>query len=194
MTPDGPILPDLPSGFDVHRHLVETARAWGPVSRLRMNWLKGRGVTTDAITKPWLIGETTVSFDGGYFDADPDGRPAAILGVIDGGRLVDLAAWDTETGRTGTWLGQGFALGQDQILNPATWFLDGSLLIHRSPLGWLQNGRKGIVILDPSQAWYRFRDAPRLLCEDEAHGEEIEKLLDPPKPQVQILVPRRAAA
>jgi hypothetical protein len=159
-----------------------------------MDWLKGRGVITGAITNPWPIGETNVSFDGGSFDADPDGRPAAILGVIDGGRLVDLATWDTETGRTGTWLGQGFALGQDQILNAATWFLDGNLMIHRSPLGWLQNGRKGIVILDPRRAWCWLQDAPRLLCEDEAHGEEIERLIDPPKPRAQILVPRRAAA
>lgn len=194
MTTEGSILPSLPSGFDVYQQLVATAREWGPVSQARMDWLQNRGVSTDDIAKPWQIGETKVSFEGDCFDADPEGRPAVILGVIDGGRLVDLVAWDTETGWTGTWLGQGFALGQDQILNAATWFLDGSLIIHRSPLGWLRSGRRGIVILDPSQAWYRFRDAPRLLCEDEAHGEEIERLLEPPKAQVQILVPRRTAA
>lgn len=159
-----------------------------------MDWLRSRGISTNDIFVPWPVRETEVSFDGGYFDADPDGRPAAILGVIDGGRLVDLAAWDVETDKMGTWLGQGFALGQEQILSAATWFLDGSLTIHRSPLGWLRNGRLGIVILDPAQAWFRFRDAPRLICEDETHGEEVEKLLEPPRPRVEILVPRRAAA
>ena len=73
------------------------------------------------------------------------------------GEDIDLAAWSPRFGELATWYGRGFALGQDQIDNPAAYFDVGALRIHRTPLDWLKANRDGICIIQPNLTYATLR-------------------------------------
>jgi hypothetical protein len=131
----------------------------------------------------------------GWFDADPDGSGhVAILVCAFPDDPVDIAVWQPRTARLGSYFGRAFALGQDQIDSAATYFAEGGLLVHRSPLDWLRAGRKGIVIMRPEWAAERLRNVPRLIAADVGHGRELRRLLTPKIPEIFVPVREREAA
>jgi hypothetical protein len=69
-------------------------------------------------------------------------------------------------------------LGLWQAMAPGTYFMGGSLKLHRSPLAWLQAGCDGAAIVDRYLAGRQLLEAPgRIAAEDKAHGREISLLL-----------------
>jgi hypothetical protein len=66
---------------------------------------------------------------------------------------------------------------------------DGPVAVWRSPFGWLRSRREGLVILRPRATHFYLGHLPALGAEDIAHGEELEKLLLPPKSMIKIMVP-----
>jgi hypothetical protein len=161
-----------------------------------LRWLRGQGVSRAAILYSWPIGATNVTFHGKAFELDATGERVLTFLVEDCGEAIDIAAWQPRTGKLATWLGAGFAIGQEAIFNPATYFACGALHVHETPLQWLQAEREGIVILRPDLANAYLANRPRLACSDAAYARQVEQWLQPPKPTVEIFVAveERAAA
>ena len=155
-----------------------------------LEWLFAHGVPSDAMAEPWPIRSVRVVFDGLHgFDFTRDGEPAIIFKAEDRGEELDLIAWQPRTGKLASWHGNTFCLGDlSQIDNPATYFMDGALRVHASPLEWLRAGREGIVILRRDFAYAHLRFCPRILCEDPARAERLERWLQAPRRTVKILI------
>jgi hypothetical protein len=97
----------------------------------------------------------------------------------------------SRTGALASWLGQAFCLGDlDDVFNPATYFADGALHVHETPLQWLVAERRGIVIVrrDLAHAYLKGR---RVVCDDPQYAARIERWCKPPKIDVEILISRR---
>ena len=142
------------------------------------------------MAEPWPLRSSYVVFEGLYgFDFKRGGKPAIIIKAEDRGDEVDLIAWQQSTGKFASWHGNTFCLGDlDQINNTATYFMEGALRIHADPLDWLRANREGIVILRRDLAHAHLRFCPRIVCDDLAHAERVERWVRPPKSTVEILV------
>jgi hypothetical protein len=161
-----------------------------------LRWLRSQGVSRSAILHPWPIGATNVKLDGGTFEFDVNGECALTFLIEDCGEVIDVAAWEPRTGLLATWLGVGFAIGQEAIFNPATYFADSALHVHQTPLQWLQAEREGIVILRSDLAHAYLANCRRLAFSDARVAQTVKAWLQPPKPAVEIFlaVEERAAA
>lgn len=161
-----------------------------------VRWLRSQGVSRSAILRPRPIGATNVTFGGKAFDVDPHGERVLTFLVEDCGEAIDIAAWQPRTGQLATWLGTGFAIGQEAILNPATYFADGALHVYETPLQWLLANRDGIVIVRPDLAHAYLANCQRLVCPDARFARKVRQWLEPPKPTAEIFVAvqERAAA
>jgi hypothetical protein len=95
--------------------------------------------------------------------------------------------------------GRSYALNEHALCNPATWFDDGKLRIHRTPLEWLKADRNGIVIVQPAFTYYELRRAAErgLSFADQLHKQQVKRWLEPPKVNAKIfmeIVDARGAA
>ena len=72
----------------------------------------------------------------------------------------DLVLWHPETGELNSAEGRAFALGGDNVHAGAGVF--DHLRIHASPLDWLRDRGRGILIIDWQQTFDRLRDVPRV--------------------------------
>jgi hypothetical protein len=146
-------------------------------------------VTWEALLCPWPMGACWASFQGHIFETDPGGVRAATFAVIDGGEIIDIAAWQPRSGKFASWRGQAFCLGDlDDIFNPATYFAGGALRIHRTPLEWLKAGREGIVILRPELCNAYLAHRQRLLVPDTQCANKVRRWLQPLKPTAEVLI------
>jgi len=174
--PPGPRLPASISELEIRAEHLKCRS----LSQDELDYFRSRGVDALTLATPWPVLVDRVQFDGaGFFDFARDGDngnavPAFIIGVLGGGGLIDLCAWQLEVDRTALWLGAGFALGERQIDPPHF----EPLSIWRSPLKWLRVGRRGIVVLRSELAWSHLADVP-LLAESIEHGRKLRGLLVP---------------
>ena len=158
-------------------------------NELETQWLITQGVSDKALLKPQIIRAGRVRFlDGNTFDFADDGDRALIFRVVEFGLEIDLVAWSRKRNQLATWRGEAFALGQEAIWNPATYFMDGALEIHQTPLDWLKAEREGICIVQPRFAHSQLHHVERLLCRNENLARELQRWLQPPKPRGEILV------
>jgi hypothetical protein len=155
-----------------------------------LEWLFVHGVAQEAMTKPWPLRSARVVFDGLYgFEFKRDGDPAIIFKAEDRGDEVDFIAWQATTGKLAPWHGCTFCLGDlDQLYNPATYFMGGSLRVHCDPLDWLRADREGIVILRPDLTYAYLRHCTRLVFADQSHAERVWNWMQPPMPTAELLV------
>jgi hypothetical protein len=157
-------------------------------SLVELRWLRSQGVSRAAILCPWSIGATNVTFNGNTFELDAKGERVLTFLVEDCGEVIDIAAWRPCTRKLATWLGSGFAIGQEAIFNPATYFVGDALHVHETPLQWLKADREGIVILRPDLAPAYLSNCQRIRCSEAAYARLVEQWLQPPKPTVEIFV------
>ena len=141
----------------------------------------------------YYVGAAKVRPNGNTYEPDPDGVPAWIIPVMDGGEIADaLAFTPDEPGRW--WLRTGVCafLGGDALGDTV---MDEPVCIFKTPLAWLRAGAPpdGLVILDDNIAR---RDLAHhsIVAEDLAHGLELDRLLTIPAQRPQVRVPREAAA
>ena len=181
--------------YPQNKPLSAEHRSWGFPNDDELRWLIDEGVSDGAL---WPISGATVHFDRGTFEIDDTGERALTFRAEERGEVIDLIAWQPLTGKLASWRGQAFCLGDlDDVFNPATYFGGDSLLVHETPLQWLQAAREGIVILRQDLVHAYLADRQRIVCSDAAHARQIERWLEPPKPKVEILVEvsaERAAA
>jgi hypothetical protein len=159
-----------------------------------LRWLRGQGVSRSAILCPWPIGAANVKFDGDAFALDPNGERVLTFLVEDDGEVIDIAAWQPQTGQLASWLGVAFAFDQETIFNPATYFAGGALRVHETPLQWLQAEREGIVIVRPDLAHAYLANCQRLAFSEVRFAQIVKAWLQPSKPTVEIFVAVEAAA
>jgi hypothetical protein len=179
------------SGADLKREYLSALgrTGWDDQAPLRDAGVGGPGLAIGI-----ALASISVSRSGLY-QPDPDGGPAFIIPVrvdnpispeaadpvatVRHGELVDLLAfspafphrWALRTG-TATWLGAVEA----QYLGPAP------TPIWRSPLHWLGNDCRGLVLLSRDRRdRYRVLTCPdAIVAEDEEHAAELRKLLEQP--------------
>lgn len=115
-----------------------------------------------------------------------DGMLAAVLTALDENKIMaDLIAWPVDCpDKFAPALGRVAILGLDQIDDPDTWD-EHPLVIHRSPLRWLQHRCRGVVVIDEQAASLHLGGAlGQLVGEDQMHAREMTKSLrrrvDPP--------------
>ena len=109
--------------------------------------------------------------------------------ALDRGEVIDLIAWNPETGALASWMGAAFCLGDlDDIHNPATFFMGGALHVHADPLQWLKAGREGIVILRPEMAHALLRNCRRIMCAKYEHALQLERWMVQPRVATEILI------
>lgn len=157
-----------------------------------IGWLLVNGMTIGTIAMPWAVRSARVSFEptGRYRPCPGLGPFAYIFAIIDDG-IVDLVAWSPGDDRLATRLGRGGALGQGQLGIDGLGTTDRALPIWRSPLDWLRDGRRGVVIADPTMAAHLFAGTI-LQAEDKAHAAELSDALRLPPPTV-IFQTRKSA-
>ena len=181
-----------------------TAEYWNarPLWQSDLDHFASVGISGLDLANPDMVLKAGIILDDGgntfvfehHTDAD-SGTDAFILPVEDTSGIVDLIAFDPETGLLATWLGRAFAINEASIWEPN---LDGDPLpIWRDPVGWLKAKREGIVLLKPQQAYSYLDHLPGVIAEDVQHGEELEKLLWTPRRKVPVFlrdaIERRAA-
>jgi len=126
------------------------------------------------------------------FSFDVDGEPAlvSIVPDVDGESEIDLLAWSaTDPLKFGTFLGVAGLLGADHVINPSSYFQGAPLRCHRTPLGWLQSGCNGIVVLSAAKARPLLaRRLGPILAEDKRHAEAIVRRCAPALSATDIFV------
>jgi hypothetical protein len=141
---------------------------WGHPSEFETAWLTKRGVSFKALVGDWPIAATNANFDGhGHFDIDAQGERVLTFIAFNAGDPIDIIAWQPRTGRLATYTGRASFLGdEDDAINPATWLDGADLLIHASPLEWLQHERERLVVVNYKVAGALLRNARSAFCED----------------------------
>jgi hypothetical protein len=170
---------------------------WDVPTDAEVAWLIGRGVSETAMMTPTLILAANVKFlENRTFQFDAEGNRAFLFRVEDEGTGIDRVAWEPKRGELATWRGAAFALGQDSIFNPGSYFGDSALRVHRTPLEWLRAERDGVVIVQPQLTYAYLRDARRLSFADLAHAQQVKRWLEPPRPRTELFleVPDERAA
>ena len=137
----------------------------------------------------------------------PDHGANVVEGVVieafeeDGETVIDLVGWPVaDPLDIRTLCGAVPMVGLWAALNPSTYFLDYPLIMHRTPLGWLQADCHGAAVVIPQLATRTFLEIAdmggRLGAEDSDHANELNGHLSAMIDQVGIVVPkpiRRAA-
>ena len=158
-----------------------------------IRWLVAQGVSETAMLGPPPIRAAKVVFlDKQTFDFDAAGARVLLLT-----EEHDLIAWKPDGRTLASWRGVAFALGEDAIGNPASYFMGDALWVHRDPLAWLKADREGIVIVQPRFTYAYLRHTPRLAFSSATHARQVQAWLQPPKPKVKFLIKtpeERAAA
>jgi hypothetical protein len=106
------------------------------------------------------------------------------------GQLIDLAAWEPETGRLALWLGRVSMLGQDNLYG---WRVGDPLTVPETPLEWLQAGREGVCVIDPQRASPLLRMVEPLGVKRPAFGRQLQATLTIRAPRIVVAAQRRAA-
>jgi len=137
-------------------------------------------------------------YPGARFDFSvEDDNEALVFEVFgaDDETVVDLAAIPVANkAAVTTMFGRCTLLGLSAALNPATYFMGGSLAVHETALDWLRSGWRGAAIVDAGQAARILRDLQGpIAAANMLHGRRLKALIETvPKPS--ILVPERRVA
>ncbi|WP_152044881.1 hypothetical protein [Aureimonas psammosilenae] len=134
--------------------------------------------------------------DGGFEFAPVNDEKAVVAAVIeayasDCETVSDLVAWPVaDPTRVRRMFGRADCLGAWNIASAASYVLDSPLMAFRKPLGWLQAGCRGVVVLDPAIAARRLLDAAgKISGEDREHSQELGAMIAGLVERVQIVAP-----
>lgn len=157
-----------------------------------INWLIKAGVPPAAIVTPTPINLARgTRANDGILDHAQDG-PLWFAFEEE----KDLIYWRPSTGEVATECGAAFALGQDNIMNPGVTALGSWLKVHASPLDWLRDSRRGIVVLKWHWTFEQLRDVQRIAVHEDVL-QLYRKHMRPKLPELGV-IPRteigRAAA
>lgn len=153
--------------------------------QIHISWLLKNGVPPEAMIHPHII-EVARGHRApdGIFEPSEDGQDWLAFT-----EECDRVYWRPATAEIATGSGSAFALGSDDIRNPGVTALGGRLRIHATPLEWLQNNRRGIVVINWRWAFDQLRDVERITVPEDL----LETYLKHMKPRLPDLavIPRQ---
>ena len=140
-----------------------------------------------------MWGVDRVAVEDGWYDPDPAGRAAVIVGVYDNG-LIDLVATGLASRRIARRQGCGVILGLEALDRALAY--EETLHLRRDPIEWLQRGETGAVVLDWRRAPYMLTDLAGIACSTSRLAAQVDKALRQPLrvPPLFVREDRRAAA
>ncbi len=141
---------------------------------------------------------------GARFDLPNEGDDRT-TGVIikaidaDGVSPLDLVGWPlADPGDVRTLLGRAPILGLEAAFNPATYYLEHPLIVHRTALAWLQANCEGAAVVIPKLAARTFLEITTMGgligAQDPAHACELQNMLYALVDQVEIVIPKTQVA
>ena len=158
-------------------------------NELEAQWLIGQGVPDTAMLGTPCLRAGRVRFlENETFEFVDDGDRALIFRVVDCEYEIDLVAWSHRQDKLATNRGVAFALGQDSITNPGTFFDGGTLQVHPTPLEWLRADREGICIVQSRFTYSQLHNVKRLQFADKVHAKRVNLWIQPPKTRAELLV------
>jgi hypothetical protein len=107
------------------------------------------------------------------------------------GQLLDLAAWDPDSGRLALLLGRVAMLGQDNLYG---WRLGEPLAMHETPLEWLKANREGVFVIDPQRASPLLRRVEPLGVQGASFGRMMRERLIVGAPRIVVAENRGTTA
>ena len=162
-----------------------------PLGQNTARWLLDKGIPADALGLPEPPAQASVIFhrDQSLFDfADEIGKTSCKALIFAGrgedGEIADLVAWTLAPPRLASWYGCCSVLDEHNLCG---WRLSEgqSLQIWRTPIGWLQARRQGVVIIDRTKAAAELHHAGGpFMAEDDLDAVELRRLLRPPEPMI----------
>ncbi len=185
----GPVSTNLKASFLANTTALKQAH---------LDWLTRRhGVPSLALAYDgdgygWPIGAAKVERVGRRFQFRAEDGVGAFVAIArdDMGDPADLIAYEPKAGWTAPWLGAVPLLGLHDLLAQRD---DGPLRVHRGMLEWLKDNRTGVVVLAPGEA-RRVLEGMTLQADDLDHGEELRRLLTPPRPRIVVSAPSLSEA
>jgi hypothetical protein len=177
-------------GIDLHRellHAMQRARDPDKPRRVRQ-MLDVVGVSPKLISCWGVATIETFGLGRAFYQSAEDGRWALIVGVVEGGDLIDLCAIDLETQHVAARLGLGKALGLDDI-DKVRWEGCDLQLFDRA-LAWLREPVGSAIILDWSIATFTLANlgSARVRCSSLALAERVEQAFARPLPVPELRV------
>jgi hypothetical protein len=183
----------------MHDEVVSTFARLKLPTQAQLDGLRRHGVPAQAIIFDWC--DEPVELRRGYVEWIHGNRFAfedeSTSGVVHDALIVvardqtgdpaDLVAFDFQ-GRFASWLGVP-ALGLESAHAPR---LSDALQVHRTPIDWLANYRRGVVILDHNRARHFLENAGPFVVSDADQGRHLMAAMTF-KPQILIQSARAAA-
>jgi hypothetical protein len=116
-----------------------------------------------------------------------EGAASALLFLArdEDGESADLVAWAQQEKRLAAWFGASPLLGADDLWAPRL-NEKAALAVFESPLDWLQNGRDGVVVVDPCGAAPLLRLAEPLIAQSVERGQRLRRMLEQRPPRVYV--------
>jgi hypothetical protein len=162
-------------------------------SRLKRLGIHGAGINGRGLFDALQIADVIFRPDRRFeFSRDVGSSVGAVTAVIipardGGGDIVDLAAWNIESGAFGLWRGVASMLGEDWLLSPR---VGDALDVFPTVTEWLRAGRQGVVVVDAKRARWALA-GERIVATDVAFGLRLRDMLA--LPAAQIFVERAVA-
>ena len=175
------------SPLDIEKRLY----ACDPLRQRNLDDFLAMGVSPTAIYQPDLVMRARVEFNSPWRrfefateNNSADVADAYIFAARDtAGELSDLIAWTPATGQIASWLGVAALLGAERVLRPR---LGEGLPVYRTPLGWLQAERNGVVIVDQVEAADLLYVAAPLIVAERDNAAQLRRSLARPAPRILI--------
>jgi hypothetical protein len=191
-------LPDLPRGSRHLEELCDELDRSEPLGATEVEWFVNQGVNPQALSRgrdgvhdPVRLDEVIFHPHAGfefarYAKAKRQPVKAIILMALTSrNEPLDLVAWSVKTGQVAAWRNRATILGEENLMASRV-NASGSLVIHRTPLGYLKSRRRGVVIVMPRYAARRLIDHGPFEAEDEEHRRQLRKVLTMPTPVIHL--------
>jgi hypothetical protein len=183
----------------MHDDILETFAGLKTLTQSQIDGLRHQGVPAQAIIFDWADEPVAIKrafvewIHGNRFVFEDESTSGVVVDALivvandETGDPVDLIAFDLR-GHFGSWLGAP-VLGLENAHAPR---LSDALQVHRTPIDWLANYRRGVVILDHNRARHYLENAGRLVVSDADQGRHLMAAMTF-KPKILIQSARAAA-
>lgn len=134
----------------------------------------------------YLWGLARVAVDPHFYQPEPEGRLALIVGAFEAGVLIDLVAVGRSTFGLRTRRGDADILGHD-ALESARWSRT-PLHVYDSAWSWLRHGRRGVAVVNWNAVPGLLSDVAEIRCETAALADRVDRAFARPIPRPPLYV------
>jgi hypothetical protein len=151
------------------------------LSQEQANWFLANGAPASILESNAIVTCRGIHAKDGRFDPDPEGEKSFAF-MEDS----DLVFWNPKSGQLSTAEGRSFALGEHNLYYFAAG-LEGYLKVYADPLRWLQNDRRGIVIVEWKMTFDKLHFVHAVAVDEEIYGLFRIHMKPPRMPKVAVL-------